>query len=87
MASDYDSPFPELGVDSMSGTTPYDIPNGCRLSEEYGWLCIRTDEGWLLWSAKITDMPAKGFYLSGVLSSLKGPLPVNPRKEDAKPHR
>jgi hypothetical protein len=64
----------------MAATTTYAVPCGCRLSEEYGYLCIRNDTGWLLWSTKISEMPAKGVFLSGVLSSLHGRKPVNPRE-------
>jgi hypothetical protein len=63
----------------MEGHTQYWVPNGARLSEEYGWLCVRDEKGWLMWSTKIAEMTDKGVFLSGVVSGLK-PMPANPRQ-------
>lgn len=67
----------------MSGYCEYSVPHGARLSEEHGWLCIRTESGFLLWSSKLTDIPASGYYLSGILSSLNADRPTNPRQSNA----
>lgn len=68
-------------------TTKVEIPQGVTISEEHGWICIRTDTGWLMWSAKISKMPAKGLFLASVLTeALSESLPPNPRPEPA-PHQ
>lgn len=40
-----------------------------RISHEHGWLCIRQPHGWLLWSAKLSEMPEEGLPLDDVLAA------------------
>lgn len=60
----------------------YDIQTGTRLSEEFGYLCIRDAEGWLLWSTEISNLQGSGLFLCQVISDAtreKRMLPSNPK--------
>ncbi len=59
-----------------SGEDSIDICDGMLLSEEHGWICIRDEKGWLLWSAESNSMPAKGLFLRGVIMDAVGKWPL-----------
>ena len=44
---------------------------GVRLSVEHGWICVRAEGGWLLWTAKIEDMPSVGLLLEDAMKLAK----------------
>lgn len=66
-----------------------EIASGTTLSVEHGWLCIRNETGWLLWSEKIDKIPARGLFLADIVAEanrnalVDGSLPANPRPEPA----
>lgn len=66
-----------------AGTDSLDTADGMRLSYEHGWLCLRDEKGWLLWSVEGNAMPDKGLFLRGVImEAVKNQhvrMPVNPR--------
>jgi hypothetical protein len=43
------------------------LPDGAKLYLEHGWLTIRNETGWRLWSSKGSRIPESGFLLSEVL--------------------
>ena len=63
-------------------TTTIEIPSGVRISEEYGYICIRDEKGWLLWSTDIKNLQGTGYYLGTLLTDAMRAdrqLPPNPR--------
>jgi hypothetical protein len=70
-------------TDLAAGDDTLDLAEGMYLSEEYGWLCVRDEKGWLLWSAEAVAMPTKGHTIrSIVMEAVKNQhtrMPVNPR--------
>ena len=67
-----------MAISERPGYVACDIPCGARIGEEHGWLCVRTDGGFLLWAMELKHMPAKGIYLSGMLAGLNADRPLNP---------
>jgi hypothetical protein len=66
-----------MTLSEMEGHEKYWVPRFARLTEEHGWICVRDEKGWLMWSMKVNDMPAKGVSLAGIITSLT-PMPLNP---------
>lgn len=68
-----------------SGTDSLDACDGMYLSFEHGYVCVRDEHGWLLWSAEGDAMPFKGQSLrSVIMDAVKNQhvrMPRNPRTE------
>ena len=69
----------------VHGEDTLDMADGMYLSEEHGWLCVRDEKGWLLWSAEVASLPVKGMTIrSIVMEAVKNQhvrMPANPRRE------
>jgi hypothetical protein len=70
-------------TDLADGADTLDIADGMYLSEEYGWLCVRDEKGWLLWSVEAVALPTKGRTIrSIVMDAARNQhtrMPLNPR--------
>jgi hypothetical protein len=49
---------------------------GWTLGIEHGWLCIRTEKGWLLWSMKVENIGT--FNLEQILETAAAKAKENP---------
>ena len=74
-----------MSVNRVTDTAD-DVMHGATLSDEHGWLCIRNNTGWLLWSKKLVEFPAHGLSLHTVLvearRNVEQKMPANPRDEE-----
>lgn len=65
---------------SVPSATPL---SGARVHLEHGWITVRTESGWLLWSSKGSRIPSAGFSLDEVLAEAVKNAVAAPRREEA----
>jgi len=48
-----------------------------KITVEHGWLCIRHEPQWLLWSKKMEEVPPMGFTLESVKAEMEEALALH----------
>lgn len=59
----------QLQAESGSSAPTCSAIDGVKIFHEHGFLCFRTEKGWLLWSCKLEGMSENGESLESIIAN------------------